>query len=287
MLLIREAEGLLDRYHAHIATDSQAAQFISGWGASSSRTRGLHASELRSNGCLRPAVYSLKGAPRDEHEEFDAFWKKKFRAGHALHSVFQYDFHQMAKRSGGLLDFDDEVRVGPEYQAIAKEYDFSSSTDGRFGFRRDPYGPLYLRVGLEIKAISPNSWPEDSSPPEYYLDQVCAYMRMLDLPLMWILYYCKGTHAIKPSKYPWLIEFDFDRWERLDDVIHRVNTHVHTGTMPERQESFSCEFCGFKGTCQPKILEKKKQRKAARDRRDALHQREQRARKALNQKRDK
>ena len=134
------------------------------------RAPGIHASELYP--CMRKAVYSLTGTPR--RPNVPKFWRQRFKVGGAIHLMMQDDFHKMAKRSQRgeamrmaaalaetmdcYIEFEDEVKISPERQELAKRYNLQSHCDGVFKFIKRATGEVVLRVGLEIKTEAPDGY---------------------------------------------------------------------------------------------------------------------------------
>ncbi len=222
------------------------------------RKPGIHASELS---CERRVVYSLISAPRSG--KFHKRWKQRFKAGHAFHRMFQNDFLRMASKSRGLLEFEPEAKIGPEYQEIAALLRLESSADGIFTFRENRYGPAILRLGLEIKTESPDQFDKLQAPKPEHVTQAHLYMKALDLPLMWFLYVNKGNQNNTPSLAPWVIPFDENKWLTIEHTCQKAlraaQEYGATGQLPERNEAIWCEFCAYRETCGPDILRKKQE----------------------------
>lgn len=249
-------------YEQFIRTDDADVEFMAGWHGAKSRSAGIHASEM-SGGCRRPVWYSLKGEQRQDNE-LDPFWKKRFRIGHMYHAMIQEDLRRFCENSGGFYTFESEVKIHPELQIIAKEYDIHSSSDGVIGFRDHPNGPVVLRLGLEIKTESPAQYEALKGPKEAHQRQTCVYMKCLDVPLMWTMYVNKGNQNVVPSKHPYLFPFDFKLWGQIERETKEVIHLSVVNELPDRTESIVCEFCGYSWTCKPPSLEKKKKREAGR-----------------------
>jgi hypothetical protein len=242
------ASGLSSMYAQYLGEDNSGSE---------GRTPGVHASELK---CLRKTVYSIWGI--DKKEEVPIMMKKKFRVGHALHDLFQRDFKKMAKQSGGRLHFKEEFPIDPFCNEIARRYNISSSCDGIFTFYdwvdmgpRKWWKPT-LRVGLEIKTASPDSFKDLKGPLPEHVEQAHIYMACLDLPLMWFLYFNKGNENITTSDMqPYLIAFDHKVWAHLESRMEEAMVAAQMGVEPPREEGFHCKFCPYSYECQPAMLQ--------------------------------
>jgi hypothetical protein len=223
-------------------------------GDTHTRAPGLHASEI--SGCMRRSVYSLMGEKRIERTALH--WKRRFKTGHAIHDMFQKDFHRMAKRGDLLVTFQDEVKLKPcVEQPLSAKWDVQSSADGIFTLWEEKNGEKkpFIRVLLEIKTASPTDFEKLNGPKEEHIDQATMYMACLDVPLVWFLYYNKGNQNFTPSTNPsFFRRFEPKRWATLEDRFEKIHTHAALKTLPDRQESVLCEFCAFSHVCEPNIL---------------------------------
>lgn len=230
------------------------------------RAPGIHASELYP--CLRRAVYSARGQPRQP--KVSKFWRQRFKMGSAVHSWLQDDFHRMARADkapwvsqvaeqaaslGELLSlhmtFEDEIVCAPDKQEVAAYFNIQSSCDGIFTFRDAPGGPPVLRIGLEIKSESPDQYAKLNEVKPEHLRQGHLYMACLDLPLMWFLYVNKGNQNNTPSAGPYLVPFNPYVWQEVEARCAEVLALSARGELPARTETILCEFCPFSYTCQP------------------------------------
>lgn len=258
------AQDLKIMYEAFIEHDDESVSFPAGWGGSASRAHGLHASELSTDGCQRWTVYSLMGA--EKQQKVDSFWKKRFRIGHMIHAMLQNDFARMAAATGGTVTFEPEVAISPKLQeGVAKKYGVHSHCDGVFSIREVADGPVVLRVGVEVKSESPDEFKEIKEPKPYHKDQALIYMKCLDLPLIWFVYYNKGNQNIVPSIPPYLMTFDHRRWAEIEDTIIARRADAAEQRLPERKEGIKCEFCPYGHICRPDYLAKKAKRAAAKE----------------------
>ena len=266
------AGDLLDIYEKFIEEDDEDVSFLAGWHGASNRSSGnIHASEL-SGKCKRPSWYSLMG-DRREDSKLDPFWKKRFRIGHMYHEMVQEDWRRLCEKSKGMMSFEKEAKIHPSLQDIAQQYGIESSSDGIINFHLTPYGPIEMRVGLEIKTESPDQFAKIKEVKEQHQRQTCVYMRCLDVPILWTMYINKGNQNIVPSKYPYLFTFDFDLWNVIQAEAVDVIRLAVLNEIPERAEGISCEFCGFAHLCQPEYLQKRDRRKKAKKERALMQDR--------------
>jgi hypothetical protein len=262
-------------YEAFIENDHEAASFTTGWGAARDRSNGIHASEICGE-CLRPTFYSLIGTERKEN--ISAFWKKRFRVGHAFHAMIQYDFHEIAIRSGGAFTFADEIKLSPELQEICKQWDIHSHADGILNFYDQPYtGELThkpeLRLLLELKTDSHLEFEKRKKPADYHREQACIYMKALDIPMVLYFYENKGNQNITPSAEPYIEVFDHRLWATMEKKMQEAHERAKSGKVPPKKESMKCEFCAFSWTCDPGHLKRKAAREKARKARKKVNNR--------------
>jgi hypothetical protein len=226
------------------------------------RAAGIHASEL--SPCLRKVVYSLLAT--EKKKNLSKFWRQRFRVGSAVHGWLQDDFHRIARRTksvecaqqmaiekGWTLEFESEAPVSPKHQEIAKRFHIHSSCDGVFTFR-DPTGTVMLRVGLEIKTENADSYEKLRAPKPEHVEQGHIYMACLDVPLMWFMYFSKGTQNNTPSHGPWLVPFDSRIWAIAEVKCVAALEHAREARLPLRTETIVCQFCPYAYDCQPQIL---------------------------------
>lgn len=211
------------------------------------RAPGIHASEIGM--CERRVVYSIRNM--EKRGSLKKNWRQRFQFGKQIHSLIQADFHALARKSQGLIRFEDEVPVSPKYQAIARELNIHSHCDGVFTFYDDPLGPAVLRVGLEIKTESPDEYKKLEEPKEQHVEQAHIYMKCLDLPLMYFMYVNKGNQNNTPSIEPYLVRFNPNIWDRLEAKCRRLLKVAKGVELPERTESILCDFCPYAWTCEP------------------------------------
>lgn len=227
------------------------------------RAPGIHASELYP--CIRRAVYSLLAVERKPR--VSKFWRQRFKVGHAIHGMVQADFHELSRRSllenawrqaervakahDYIIEFEDEVKVAPELQALAEYYNIHSSCDGVFCFYHRTTGELKLRVGLEIKTEAPDGYEKLRAPKDEHVRQTHLYMACLDVPLMWFFYMNKGNQNNTASTSPYLIAFKTEIWLEIEGRCKEAIAFAKDNALPDRAEGIWCEFCPWSYTCQP------------------------------------
>jgi len=243
---------LYDHFKRHDSGDRDIPVHIHG---ESTREAGVHASEV--SGCLRRLVYGIQGTQRRvKPEDVNINMRRRFQLGHMLHALTQDDFDLMCMQSDGRLVFSDEVNIHPGMGGVAETWKIHSHCDGIFTFLNEQYNP-YLRVGLEIKTMSADMFDKATKPLDYHLDQVCIYMKALELPLMWMFYYNKSNSNWTKPMAPYLITFDHKLWGRLEQRMMHAYTVSGSGQLPERQEGMPCTWCPFAWTCEPTTLKRR------------------------------
>lgn len=208
-----------------------------------SRTPGVHASELCT--CKRQVVYSLYGTKK--HVSVPLATRKRFQVGTALHEMLQKDFKSMARGSKGAMTFEQEVRV--DNTDLGKLLNLSSSCDGVFTLYEG--GEPTVRVGLEIKSISPDDYAKLSTPQAKHVEQATVYQACLDLPFMWFLYWNKGNQNYTPMMFPWLRPFDPVVWAKNEARAKECLRAAEDNELPEREEGYHCSWCGYAYECKP------------------------------------
>ena len=238
--LRKMAESLSDRYEASFCDAEDRAE----------RPAGIHASEI--SGCPRKNLYTMIGTEKKNKPA--PMWRKKFKIGHAIHRMVQNEMHELARRSNGLIAFQDEVPISPYTSSIAQEFGIYSSCDGIITMRtRGQDGNLVdlVRVGLEIKSASPAEYEKMNSPKEAHSEQCQVYMACLDIPLFWVMYYNKGNEGFTPSRGSFLTTFQHHLWDKLATRFSHWLELKEAGQLPDREEGLPCEWCPYLWTCEP------------------------------------
>lgn len=214
------------------------------------RPPGVHASEI--SGCKKKIVYSLLAMPRKD--SISKNWRQRFQVGHAIHGMLQRDFHRMARKSGGLLAFEDEVKISPKLQKVAEEWFINSSCDGVFTFFDEPGGQAILRMALEIKTEAPEGYDKLRAPKPEHVEQAHIYMKALDVPLTWFLYMNKGNQNNTDTSGPFLITYKEEVWKKIEERLTECFGYAERDELPPREEGIQCQFCAFSHLCQPMSL---------------------------------
>lgn len=223
---------------------------------SKKREPGVHASELSK--CHRALVYGIGGMERKANTaNTDTNMLMRFLLGHAVHAMVQDNWHQIAKKSNGLVRFEDEVKVSPKTSPVAAQWNIRSSCDGIITLCDQNKNP-YLRVGLEIKTSADGPFKNLRSPEHDHVEQATLYQKTLDLPLMWLFYYNKNNSNYTTSYDPFLFPFDKKLWEEeLEMRIARCTFLAEQQRLPARKEGRHCKWCTFSWTCNPSCLQPK------------------------------
>jgi hypothetical protein len=241
--------------------DKGGYQYTVDVSGASGRAAGVHASEV--SNCLRKLVYGCQGIER-RGDNKQLHMQKRFNLGHAVHAMVQEELRRMCEwlnqgqtpESGAAcITFEDEVRIGPDLQELAAEWNMHSSCDGVFTYW---YGGVpYLRVGVEIKTESALEFEKLKKPRDYHMEQVTLYQAALDIPLMWLLHYNKSNSNTTESSPPWLFKYNRDLWERiLEPRIAKAHHMASINNIPPRTEGFYCNWCAFGWLCQPPSVNK-------------------------------
>ncbi len=135
-------------------------------------------------------------------------------------------------------------------------WNIHSSCDGIITIHDDDGTPL-IRIGLEIKTKSDKMYSKMTRPDSDHMEQTTIYQAVLDLPLMWVLYYNKSDCNYSDSRAPNLFKFNRNLWE--NDLQMRfvvAHDHAERGEMGPATEGFHCKWCPWAHTCNPKILQR-------------------------------
>lgn len=224
--------------------------------AEKTREPGVHASEV--SGCMKKFVYALMGTERKVlPEQVDVNMKRRFGFGHALHSLTQNQLMRAVMRYGnGYVEFIDEVSITPTTSEFAAAYTVYSHTDGLFTFYNEQFEP-FLRVILEIKTDSKDEFEKRKAPSRSHIEQAHIYMRSLDVPLTWFLYYNKSNSNWTKPKAPWLVTYDKKLEAQLENRILSGYQMAHQQNLPQAEEGIHCGWCPFAHDCKPSYLMRK------------------------------
>jgi hypothetical protein len=213
------------------------------------RKPGIHASEISK--CQRKMVYSLMGTERIVSAR-NVNMQDRFDVGTAMHAVIQKQFYEMCDWLGGGITFEDEAKIHPGLGGVAEKWNMHSSCDGIFTFWHNCQP--YLRVGLEIKTQSGPEFEKLKEPFDDHKEQGCMYMKALDIPLIWFLYYNKSNSNYTPSEAPYLLQFNSVLWGQLEQRFQAATCMANDKHLPAKQEGMPCSWCPFAYTCKPAYL---------------------------------
>jgi hypothetical protein len=216
----------------------------------SSRKPGVHASEV--SGCARALTYGIGGMERRSNNT-NTNMHMRFAVGHAVHSMLQHDFHSICSQfahNRATMSFKDEVKIDPSLGGAADEWNIQSSCDGVFTWYEEG-GPV-RRLGLEIKTESEKGFLDLHQPREKHRAQTTIYMKCLDLPMMWVLYYNKSNSNFTSPSPPWLFQFNRNYWDQMERKIADATIAARGGILPKKEETYECSWCPFTWTCKPK-----------------------------------
>lgn len=223
------------------------------------RTGVIHPSAI--GGCARRSMYELVGMVGTNN--FDANMLERFELGHGVHNIVQSRLERDIKeylendRAFGVTQykFEREIPFDPETDELYLNYRIGGTTDGVLELQGDGW---CQRAVVEVKSICKGDFEKlekSGQPMPDHLLQAHIYAYRYDCPLMFIWYYCKDNS----KRCVFAVLFDFDVFERVIDIATEINVHLAAGTLPERDESwFMCKSCGYKRTCDPVVLRRKK-----------------------------
>lgn len=240
--LISEASNTFDLYNTFLEQETEGQN---------SRAPGIHASEVSQ--CQRKMVYSIWGTPKGR-TNVPARMKRIFTMGHQVHDMVQKQLGAMANTTGGHITFHKEVPIDPYSNDVARQWRIFSSCDGVFTYyHRDAtnrWSPR-MRMGLEIKSMGPDEFEKLTKPKAEHIEQAHIYMACLDLPICWMLYVNKQNMNMTPCSAPWLIRFDQERWQALEQRFAETLQFADGGTLPNQEIGIHCSWCPYITTCAP------------------------------------
>jgi hypothetical protein len=218
------------------------------------RAPALHASEL-AHECARVPVFSLLNTPRTAVSAIK--WKKIFSIGHVVHNFVQDVFATMcgSTHDNLVIHFEPEVRINADNNEIAREWGISSSCDGVITLSDAQTGEVRIRSIVEIKSMSPDTFETLRKPSPEHVEQAHIYMKCLDIPYCWYIYWNKGNQLFTNSyEAGFLAPYQQHVWDKLVKKMESAHMYAGRGELPERVESIACEFCPFRETCKPDYL---------------------------------
>ena len=221
-----------------------------------SRAQGVHASEVA--GCGRALFYGMMGVERKSNNT-NTGMIMRFNLGHAIHALLQHDFRLICEKfvhEGATLSFEKEAKISPALGGAAEEWNIHSSCDGVFTWYED--GEPVRRLGLEIKSESEKGFLDLHNPRDKHRAQTTVYMKCLDLPMIWVLYYNKSNSNFTAPSPPWLFQFNHNARDQLERRIADATINVRRNSLPDKEETYECSWCPFAWTCGPKSAKEKK-----------------------------
>lgn len=218
------------------------------------RPAGIHASEVAS--CLRKAQYTYFGAEKKHRST--AYWSRILRMGEATHNLLQDEFRYLNGNSG--LKAEVEVNINPKTSETARKYNVYGHADVVLTVRDCMDSSLDMKILVEIKSISEKGFEELKSPKAEHVQQAMLYMKCLDIPVGWIIYWNKGTQVLSEPEAPFIFPFKESVWNIVENRILKVinSTSFSQQSLLDREEGMHCKFCSYAHLCQPKILFRRK-----------------------------
>jgi len=193
-------------------------------------------------GCARQLYYAYLGTKSEG--AWEPRMRRRLDEGTAVHALLQSYLSCFAKEHEDTEQFEYETRISPDENDVADQYDLSGHVDGVY-LVHTPKGSV--RFGVEFKTINDGGFKATSGPHAEHLIQGTIYQKCLDLPLMVFLYWNVNDGAV--AEY--VQQFDPIRWDSIVDKVNMVRECALKNEEPDREVSFSCRNCQFKGTCKP------------------------------------
>lgn len=218
---------------------------------SNHRAPGIHASEV--SGCARRLAYAILGTHRTTNVRPQS--QLIFDVGKQLHLMLQEDFKKFCKtplkhyERPMTITFEEEVRISPDRQPLAAEWNIQSSCDGVFTIETEE---VSTRLVLEIKTSRSTKYEKLRAPQPEHIEQAHVYMAALDIPFAWFLYMNKDTQNYTGTDAQrFVIPFDAVIWSRLERRFASVTEAAHSGVLPPKEISLDCNDCPYFFTCNP------------------------------------
>lgn len=222
------------------------------------RPHGIHASELSS--CLRKAQYTYLNA--EKRFINTAYWSRILRIGEVVHNVLQEEFtHAFGpKNSKNSVTAETEVNINHNTSEIAKKYNIHGHADVVLTVRDSTYPNRSFKVLVEIKSASQKTFENMKSPKKEHIEQATLYMKCLDIPVGWILYWNKGDQVLSEPVRPFIFTFKQSVWNQTEqNIIEIINkSNLQPIEFLKREEGMHCKFCSYAHLCKPNILLRKK-----------------------------
>lgn len=193
-------------------------------------------------GCARKLHYAYLASKSEG--AWEPRMRRRLDEGTAVHALLQSYLSCFARDHADTDHFEYEVKISPDTNEVADQYDLSGHVDGVY-LVTTPKGSV--RFGVEFKTINDGGFKATSGPHAEHLIQGTIYQKCLDLPLMVFLYWNVNDGSV--AEY--VQQFDVTRWDSIVDKVNLVRDHTLRNVEPDREVSFSCRNCQYKGTCKP------------------------------------
>ena len=192
------------------------------------------------DGCSRKLWYQLQGAPKKDY--VDDRLRLIFDTGHAIHEQLQSYFEAM----WGWIDHpsladDTTDSFTDEASVVIEDRFISGSTDGV------RITPVY-RYALEIKSINHDGFGKLTKPLPGHPKQFHCYMKGLDVPFGYILYYDKNNSSMQEFAVP----FSTPLWDSIQVKTDIVLEADEDGPDPDVKR-WACKQCNYKAICEKRM----------------------------------
>lgn len=98
---------------------------------------------------------------------------------------------------------------------------------------------------FEFKTINPKDFQILIEPLTDHIKQGAVYALCTGVRSVMFLYLCKGTQEWKP----YLVKYTDEQLDWVVDRIQTTENYVLTGTLPPKEVSEQCRWCGYKSLC--------------------------------------
>ena len=185
------------------------------------------------HGCTRKLWYQAIGS--EKQDSIKPKLRRTFGQGHAVHEMLQAWYETMW---GWETGFTDECRIVVDDCLVA------GSTDG---LRITPN----LRYLLEFKTINDQGFRDlGGTPVKYHPMQLHCYMKGMDAPFGFIIYYNKNTDML--MEFPVIFSPTF--WETaIYNKCQVVMDADEDGPRGDAKSRWDCNFCNYKHQCPDKL----------------------------------
>lgn len=212
-----------------------------GWKLKSPRAPGIHPSQL-GNACMLKIYWDMEGKPAKRRFDFQSHMI--FELGTAAHKMLQ---------SYGLAGawgphYRPETVIAPHIQPLADELYMYGSADADSLLVIDdiPDFPV-VELGLihEYKTIKSENFTRLTAPKPEHRQQATIYMRLLNRPVMVVLYFNKNDSNM--TEYP--VAFDPSLWNIIEAKARRLVQFYQDEQPPPANIGFGCRDCDYAYDC--------------------------------------